>query len=91
MRRFRVHFVTEIDFVDGDEASDAAALNYKKHLAETVQDAAQTSRSGPSRVSGSRLSGSKKSRRRASNNPPTTLGAVRRFVDDLRSADYGGD
>ena len=41
MRRFRVHFVTEIDFVDGDEASDAAALNYKKHLAETVQDAAQ--------------------------------------------------
>jgi hypothetical protein len=41
MRRFRVHFVTEIDFVDGDEASDAAALNYKKHLAEAVQDAAQ--------------------------------------------------
>ena len=41
MRRFMVHFVTEIDFVDGDEASDAAALNYKKHLAETVQDAAQ--------------------------------------------------
>jgi hypothetical protein len=41
MRRFRVHFVTEIDFVDGDEASDAAALDYKKHLAETVQDAAQ--------------------------------------------------
>jgi hypothetical protein len=41
MRRFRVHFVTEIDFVNGDEASDAAALNYKKHLAETVQDAAQ--------------------------------------------------
>jgi hypothetical protein len=40
MRRFRVHFLTEIDFVDGDEASDAAALNYKKHLAETVQDAA---------------------------------------------------
>ena len=27
--------------MDGDEASDAAALNYKKHLAETVQDAAQ--------------------------------------------------
>jgi hypothetical protein len=41
MRRFRVHFVTEIDFVDGDEASDAAALDYKNHLAETVQDAAQ--------------------------------------------------
>jgi hypothetical protein len=41
MRRFMVHFVTETDFVDGDEASDAAAQNYKKHLAETVQDAAQ--------------------------------------------------
>ena len=41
MRRFRVHFVAESDFVDGDEASDAAALTYNKHLAETVQDAAQ--------------------------------------------------
>jgi tetrahydromethanopterin S-methyltransferase subunit A len=41
MRRFMGHFVTEIDFVDGDEASDAAAKNYQKHLAETVQDAAQ--------------------------------------------------
>jgi hypothetical protein len=36
-----VHFVTEIDFVDGDEASDDVVQNYKKHLAETVQDAAQ--------------------------------------------------
>ena len=27
--------------MDGDEASNAAAQNYKKHLAETVQDAAQ--------------------------------------------------
>jgi hypothetical protein len=25
MRRFVVHLVTEIDFVDGDEASDVAA------------------------------------------------------------------
>jgi hypothetical protein len=25
MRRFMVHLVTEIDFVDGDEASDVAA------------------------------------------------------------------
>ena len=41
MRRFRVTLVTEIDFVDGDEASDAAAQNYQKHLAETVQEAAQ--------------------------------------------------
>ena len=41
MRRFMVHFVTEIDFVDGDGASDEVVQNYKKHLAETVQDAAQ--------------------------------------------------
>ena len=41
MRRFMVHLVTEIDFVDGDEASDAAAQNYQKHLSETVQNAAQ--------------------------------------------------
>ena len=41
MRRFMVHLVTEIDFVDGDEASDAAAQNYQKHLKETIQNAAQ--------------------------------------------------
>jgi hypothetical protein len=41
MRRFMVHLVTEIDFVDGDEASDEAAQNYQKHLKETVQNAAQ--------------------------------------------------
>jgi hypothetical protein len=41
MRRFMVHLVTEIDFVDGDEASDVAAQNYQKHLSETVQNAAQ--------------------------------------------------
>jgi hypothetical protein len=41
MRRFRVHFVTAIDFVDGDEASDDVVKNYTRHLAETVQDAAQ--------------------------------------------------
>jgi hypothetical protein len=41
MRRFRVTLVTEIDFVDGDEASDAAAQIYQKHLSETVQTAAQ--------------------------------------------------
>ena len=39
MRRFMVHLVTEIDFVDGDEASDAAAQNYQKHLSDTVPDA----------------------------------------------------
>jgi hypothetical protein len=41
MRRFRVQIVTEIDFVDGDEASDAAAQNYQKHLSDTLQNAAQ--------------------------------------------------
>jgi hypothetical protein len=41
MRRFNVHLVTEIDFVDSDEVSDDEVRNYKKHLAETVQDAAQ--------------------------------------------------
>jgi hypothetical protein len=41
MRRFMVHLVTEIDFVDGDdEASDVAAQNYQKHLSETVRNAA---------------------------------------------------
>jgi len=41
MRRFLVHLVTEIDFVDGDEAPDVAAQNYQKHLKETIQNAAQ--------------------------------------------------
>jgi hypothetical protein len=41
MRRFMVHFVTEINFVDGDEASDQTVQNYQKHLAETVQNVAE--------------------------------------------------
>jgi translation elongation factor EF-Ts len=41
MRRFMVHFVTETDFVDGDEAADEVVQNYKKHLAETFQHAAE--------------------------------------------------
>ena len=41
MRRFMVHLVAEIDFEDGDEASDAAAQNYQKHLSDTVQNAAR--------------------------------------------------
>ena len=41
MRRFMVHLVTEIDFVDGDEASDETVQNYQKHLKNTVQNAAQ--------------------------------------------------
>ncbi len=41
MRRFMVHLVIEVDFEDGDEASDKAVQNYQKHLKETVQNAAQ--------------------------------------------------
>jgi hypothetical protein len=41
MRRFMVHLVTEIDFVDGDEASDEAAQSYQKHLSDTLRNAAQ--------------------------------------------------
>jgi ribosomal protein S20 len=41
MRRFMVHLVTEVEFEDGDEASDKAVQNYQKHLKETVQTAAQ--------------------------------------------------
>ena len=62
MRRFMVHLVTEIDFVDGDEASDEAAQNYQKHLSDTLRNAAQGSRFGRSRTPGSRASRSQKSR-----------------------------
>ena len=41
MRRFMVHLVTEIDFTDGDEASDEAAQNYQKHLSDALRNAAQ--------------------------------------------------
>ena len=41
MRRFMVNLVTEIDFIDSDEASDEAAQNYQKHLSDTLRNAAQ--------------------------------------------------
>ena len=41
MRRFMVHLVTEIDFIDGDEASDEAARNYQKRFSDTLRNAAQ--------------------------------------------------
>jgi hypothetical protein len=41
MRRFMVHLVTEVDFEDGDEASDKTVRNYQKQLSETVRNAAQ--------------------------------------------------
>jgi hypothetical protein len=40
MRRFMVQLVTEVEFEDGDEASDVAVQNYQKHLKEAVQNAA---------------------------------------------------
>jgi hypothetical protein len=43
MRRFNVHFVTEIDFIDGDTVASEAVQDYQKHLAEIVQAAAQNS------------------------------------------------
>ena len=36
MRRFMVHLVTEVEFEDGDEASDKTVRNYQKQLSETV-------------------------------------------------------
>jgi hypothetical protein len=41
MRRFLVHLVTEVEFEDGDEASDKTVQNYQKQLSETVRNAAQ--------------------------------------------------
>jgi hypothetical protein len=41
MRRFMVHLVTEVEFEDGDEASDKTVQNYQKQLKDTVQNAAQ--------------------------------------------------
>ena len=52
MRRFKVHLVTEVDFEDGDEASDVAVQNYQKHLKDTVLNAAQGLCSGQSRATG---------------------------------------
>jgi hypothetical protein len=50
MRRFMVHLVTEIDFIDGDEASDEAAQNYQKHLSDTFGTRRKGSRFGRSRT-----------------------------------------
>ena len=41
MRRFMVHLVTEVEFEDGDEASDKTVENYQKHLSGTVRNATQ--------------------------------------------------
>src|ERR1700722_6843529 len=41
MRSLMVHLVTEVEFEDGDEASDKTVQNYRKQLLETVRNAAQ--------------------------------------------------
>jgi hypothetical protein len=41
MRRFNMHLVIDVDFEDGDEASDQIVQNYQKHLKGIVQSAAQ--------------------------------------------------
>jgi hypothetical protein len=41
MRRFMVPLVIEVEFEDGDEATDKTVQNYQKQLSETVQNAAQ--------------------------------------------------
>ena len=80
MRLFMVHLVTEIDFVDGDEASDEAAQNYQKHLSDTVQNAAQGlslrtikgARVGVHRSQKSRMSFSGSARQPAATKPTST-------------------
>jgi hypothetical protein len=41
MRRFMVRLTTEIDFVDGENVSDAVVRDYQKHLSDTLQETAQ--------------------------------------------------
>ena len=36
MRRFMMHLVTEVEFEDGDEASDKTVQNYQKHLSALI-------------------------------------------------------
>jgi hypothetical protein len=74
MRRFMVHLVTEVEFEDGDEASDKTVQNYQKQLSETVR-----SERGPRALApdsqgrpGSRVSRSQKSEPSSSN--PLTCG-----------------
>jgi hypothetical protein len=63
MRRFMVHFVTEIDFVDGDEASDDVVQRPTRSISGRLfRTQPRPSRSGRSRAPRSRMSWSKKSR-----------------------------
>ena len=62
MRRFMVHLVTEIDFKDGDEASDAAARTTRRISRKLFGMRPRGYRSTQSRMSTSRVSRSQKSR-----------------------------
>jgi hypothetical protein len=86
MRRFMVHLMAEVDFEDGDEASDKAVQNYQKHFSETVRKRPKGSRSGRSRVPGSRVSRSQKSRLSSSNPPISDVnnGLQARPADEAR-------
>ena len=66
MRRFRA-LGDEVDFVDGDEASDEAVQNYQKHLKETVQNAAQGISPTQSKTPTSKASRSQKLKLSSSN------------------------
>ena len=77
MRRFMVRLVTEIDFVDGEDVSNAVVQNYQKHLSDTLRDAAQHSLR-TIKGSGSRPSRSQKSRMNLMRGfEPTTLANMR--------------
>jgi hypothetical protein len=77
MRRFMVHLVTEIDFVDGDEASDVAAQNSRsisRRLFRTRPRGYRSTQSGTPTSKASRLQKLKLS---SSNGAPDTRPAPR--------------
>jgi hypothetical protein len=60
MRRFMLHFVTEIDFVDGDEASEDVIRIARSISRRLFRRRPRASRSGRSSASRSRMWWSKK-------------------------------
>jgi hypothetical protein len=70
MRRFMVHLVTEVEFEDGDEASDKTCRTTRSSSRRPFGTPPKGSCSGQSRAPGSRVSRSQKSKP-SSSNPPT--------------------
>jgi hypothetical protein len=70
MRRFMVHLVTEVEFEDGDEASDKTCRTTRSISRRPFGTPPKGSCSGQSRAPGSRVSRSQKSKP-SSSNPPT--------------------